>query len=80
MINIVIITYLHDTKIYHLFNNGTTGEKIDLRTLPAQRLVIFKKKKEKGRDKKRPGFRPGDGLTSFFLFGQAPAPSASPFS
>lgn len=39
-----------------------------------------KKKKEKGRDKKRPGSRPGDGLTSFFLFGQAPAPSASPFS
>lgn len=45
MINIVIITYLHDTKIYHLFNNGTTGEKIDLRTLPAQRLVIFNSRK-----------------------------------
>lgn len=45
MINIVIITYLHDTKIYHLFNNGITGEKIDLRTLPAQCLVIFNSRK-----------------------------------
>lgn len=45
MINIVIITYLHDIKICHLFNNGTTGEKIDLRTLPAQRLVIFNSRK-----------------------------------